>query len=127
MFGFLARVTAPAALRSDFCSTRRTSLVQRIWRSVLFGEDKMGVVVAAKIISAVLSPALAASSTAAHDFKVGALDIGHPWSRPTTSMASPLHADAPKANSPETDHQSSNFDHHSCGLMTVGEGIGGCP
>lgn len=38
-----------------------------------------------KVISAVFVAALAASSAAAHDFKVGALDVSHPWSRPTTN------------------------------------------
>jgi copper(I)-binding protein len=32
--------------------------------------------------------AFAADRTAAHEFKVGALDIGHPWSRPTPKGAS---------------------------------------
>jgi periplasmic copper chaperone A len=41
--------------------------------------------VTAKVISVVFVAALAASSAAAHDFKVGALDISHPWSRPTTN------------------------------------------
>ena len=43
----------------------------------------MEVIFAAEVISAVFVAALAASSTAAHDFKVGALDISHPWSRTT--------------------------------------------
>ncbi len=45
----------------------------------------MGVIFAAKVISAVFVAALAASSAVAHDFKVGALDISHPWSRPTVN------------------------------------------
>jgi periplasmic copper chaperone A len=31
---------------------------------------------------------LIATAAGAHDFKVGALDIGHPWSRPTPADAS---------------------------------------
>ena len=39
----------------------------------------------AKVISAVFVAVLAASSAAAHDFKVDALDISHSWSRPTAN------------------------------------------
>jgi copper(I)-binding protein len=39
--------------------------------------------VTARVISAVFVATLAASSAAARDFKVGTLDIRHPWSRPT--------------------------------------------
>jgi hypothetical protein len=39
--------------------------------------------VTARVISAVFVATLAASSTAARDFKVGTLGIGDPWSRPT--------------------------------------------
>jgi copper(I)-binding protein len=38
-----------------------------------------------KVISAVFVAALAATSAAAHDFKVGALDISHPRSRVTAN------------------------------------------
>ena len=43
------------------------------------------VISAVKAISAVFIAALAAGSAAAHDFKVGALDISHSWSRPTAN------------------------------------------
>jgi periplasmic copper chaperone A len=41
--------------------------------------------VTANVNSAAFVAALAASSAAAHDFKVGALDISRPWSRPTAN------------------------------------------
>ena len=38
-------------------------------------------------VASVAAAAFAATSAAAHEYKVGALDIGHPWSRPTPKEA----------------------------------------
>lgn len=38
-------------------------------------------------LASVAAAALAATGAAAHEYKVGALDIGHPWSRPTPKEA----------------------------------------
>jgi hypothetical protein len=49
------------------------------------GENTMGFVFAARVISAVFVAALAVGSAAARNFKVGALDIGRLWSLPTAN------------------------------------------
>lgn len=94
----------------------------------------MGVIFTAKVSSAVLVGAHAASSAAAYDFKVGARDISHPRSRPTANGVTvavrrygiaPIRLRTNIAASKDST-QSSNFDHHSCGdLATAGEGIVG--
>ena len=38
-------------------------------------------------VASVAAAAFAATGAAAHEYKVGALDIGHPWSRPTPKEA----------------------------------------
>ena len=38
-------------------------------------------------VASVAAAAFAATSAAAHEYKVGAIDIGHPWSRPTPKEA----------------------------------------
>src|SRR5690348_17259359 len=38
-------------------------------------------------LASVAMAALAATGAAAHDYKVGAIGIGHPWSRPTPKEA----------------------------------------
>jgi copper(I)-binding protein len=45
------------------------------------------VFVTTAIFVLVAASVLVASGASAHDFKVGALDIGHPWSRPTPKDA----------------------------------------
>ena len=45
------------------------------------------VFVSTAIFVLVAASVLIASGASAHDFKVGALDIGHPWSRPTPKDA----------------------------------------
>ena len=88
----------------------------------------MGVVFTAKVSSAV--GALAASSAAAHDFKVGARDIGNPRSRPAANGVT-VYGIAPirlgtNITARKDSTQSSNFDHHSCGdLVMAEEGIVG--
>jgi periplasmic copper chaperone A len=77
------RFILKAALMSEFFSTRCERYVLRNFSGV----DNMRAIssIIWKLISAtsVATVVLVASDALAHDFKVGALDISHPWSRPT--------------------------------------------
>ena len=49
MFDFQRASRCAAEMCSDcFCPARHTSLVERVWRGALFGQDKIGVIFAAK-------------------------------------------------------------------------------
>jgi periplasmic copper chaperone A len=63
--------------------SRRIPTLRIAWAADVSGGSDM------KTVSAVLLAAtmLAATAAAAHDFKIGELDIGHPWSRPTMKGA----------------------------------------
>lgn len=77
----LARATAPAANEVLFSSTRHPSfLVRRVRCSAGRTRSNSSLPLKCRFVAA-----LAASSAAVHDFKVGALDISHPWSHPTTN------------------------------------------
>src|SRR5262245_9260210 len=63
-----------------FRCTRFSSVRVSQWGS-------MTVIVRGIFVFVVAAAVFAAGEASAHEFKVGALDIGHPWSRPTPQGA----------------------------------------